>query len=515
MSRALWPATRVAVNLFLIAVAVIGGLWVLGELRVVVVPVLASLLLATLLVPPADFLRRQGWPSALATGVVMIAAAVLLGGLVALIAPAFVDQFDELESSVDEAVNEVVRWLVQGPFDLERSQIDEAVQNGLDSLRQNAGGIGRGVLSGASMLAEVIAGLLLMVVLVFFFVHDGRGMWKFGLSLVPRGRRELVDGAGREAWAATAGYMRGVALIAVVDAALIGIALAVIGVPLVVPLMVLVFLGAFIPLVGAVASGAIAALVALISNGVVDAALVLGAIVVIQQVEGDLLYPNVVGRMIRLHPVAILLVLTAGTVVAGIIGALLAIPAAAAAWTAFRYAREQLDEENQASVVHLLQPGVEHFDAAIAGDDRLAEVLGHPVAPGWATFTEALPMAREGVAADPDNPWGPRFFVAGEPPELVGWGGFKGRPKEGVIELGYEIAEARREQGLATAAAQAMVDEAFADPAITEVIAHTLPERNASNRVLEKLGFRFAEETHEDEQAVWRFSLSRAYRSSG
>lgn len=332
-------------NLFLIAVAVIGGLWLLGELRVVVVPVLASLLVATLLLPPADFLRRHRWPSAIATGAVMVAAAAIVGGVIALIAPAFVDQFGELESSVDEAVEEVVRWLVQGPFDLERKQIDEGVQNALDSLRSNAGGIGEGVLTGASILAEVVAGLLLMVVLVFFFVHDGRRMWEFGLSLVPRERRELVDGAGREVWEATAGYMRGVALIAVVDAVLIGIALALIGVPLVVPLMVLVFFGAFIPLVGAVASGAIAALVALISNGVVDAALVLAAIVAIQQIEGDLLYPNVVGRMIRLHPVAILLILTAGTVVAGIIGALLSIPVAAAAWTAFRYARERLDEE--------------------------------------------------------------------------------------------------------------------------------------------------------------------------
>ena len=341
MSRVLWPITRVALNLVLIALAVIGGLWLLGELRVVVVPVLASLLLATLLVPPADFLRRHGWPSAPAAGLVMVGFAGIVGGIAALIAPAFVDQFGELETSVDEAVEEVVRWLVQGPFDLERSQIDEGVQNGLDSLRSNAGGIGRGVLSGASLLAEVIAGLLLMVVLVFFFVHDGRGMWKFGLSLVPRQRRELVDGAGHEVWTATAGYMRGVALIAVVDAVLIGIALALIGVPLVVPLMVLVFFGAFIPLVGAVFSGAIAALVALISNGVVDAAFVVGAIVAIQQIEGDLLYPNVVGRMIRLHPVAILLVLTAGTVVAGIVGALLSIPVAAAAWTAFRYVREQ------------------------------------------------------------------------------------------------------------------------------------------------------------------------------
>lgn len=160
-------------------------------------------------------------------------------------------------------------------------------------------------------------------------------------------------------------------------------------------------------------------------------------------------------------------------------------------------------------MVRLLRPTVEHFDAALAGDERLAEVLGHPVAPGWATFAEALPMAREAVAAKPGDRWGPRFFVTEDPLELVGWGGFKGAPRDGTIELGYEIAEPRRERGLATAAARAMVAEAFADPAVTEVIAHTLPERNASNRVLEKLGFRFAEETKEGEQAVWRFSLCR------
>jgi [ribosomal protein S5]-alanine N-acetyltransferase len=161
-------------------------------------------------------------------------------------------------------------------------------------------------------------------------------------------------------------------------------------------------------------------------------------------------------------------------------------------------------------VIRLLQPTVEQLDAAIAGDDRLAAALGHTVAPDWATFAEALPHTRDAVAANPDDLWGPRLFVTADPPELVGWGGFKGAPKEGVVELGYEIAACRRERGLATAAAQAMVAEAFADPAVTTVIAHTLPERNASNRILEKVGFRFAEATHEGDQAVWRFSLRRS-----
>ncbi|MGC1166001.1 MAG: AI-2E family transporter [Solirubrobacterales bacterium] len=343
MSRVLWPATRVALNLILLLAGIVFALWILGQLRIVVVPVLVALLLATFLIPPVDWLRRHGWPSAVATFVVMLLGAALLAGLIALIAPAFVDQFGELEESVDEAIEEVVRWLVQGPFDLARSDIDRAVEDGLASLRENAGGIGKGVLSGATLLAEVIAGLLLLVVLLFFFVHDGRRMWAWAASLAPERHRELIDGAAGEVWSSTAGYMRGVALIAVIDAVLIGIALTIIGVPLVLPLMVVVFLGAFIPLVGAFVAGAIAALVALISEGPIDAAFVIAAIVAIQQIEGDLLYPNVVGRAIQLHPVAILLVLAAGTVVAGILGALLSVPVAAAAWIAFDYVRRERD----------------------------------------------------------------------------------------------------------------------------------------------------------------------------
>jgi putative heme transporter len=345
VTRALWPFTRVVLNLIVLGAGVVLGLWVLGQLRVVVVPVLVALLLATFLVPMVDELRRRGCPSAVATWIVILLSLVLLGGVIALIVPLFVDQFGELESTVDEGIEEVVRWLIQGPLDMERREIDRAVEDALDNLRSNAGSIGQGVLSGASVLAEAVAGLLLLVVLVFFFVHDGRGMWARLLSFVPERHRELVDGAGREVWKSTSGYMRGVALIAVVDAVLIGIALLVIGVPLVVPLMVVVFLGAFIPLVGAFLTGAIAALVALISEGPLAAGFVVAAITAIQQIEGDLLYPNIVGRAIRLHPVAILLILTAGTVIAGILGALLAIPVAAAVWTAMEHVRRERNPE--------------------------------------------------------------------------------------------------------------------------------------------------------------------------
>jgi [ribosomal protein S5]-alanine N-acetyltransferase len=161
-------------------------------------------------------------------------------------------------------------------------------------------------------------------------------------------------------------------------------------------------------------------------------------------------------------------------------------------------------------MVRLVRAELHLMDAALAGDEALAEALGHEVVPGWATFTKALGPTRDAVAADSGGAaWGTRFFVAGQPAELVGWGGFKGPPNDGVVELGYEIAESRQGRGLATAATRAMLAEAFAHEEVALVIAHTLPERNASTRVLEKAGFVYDGEAREGGEAVWRFSHAR------
>jgi RimJ/RimL family protein N-acetyltransferase len=161
-------------------------------------------------------------------------------------------------------------------------------------------------------------------------------------------------------------------------------------------------------------------------------------------------------------------------------------------------------------MVTLVRADMLLMDAAIAGDDALAMALRHDVVPGWASFREALKPTRDALYVDPDSAkWGTRFFVTGDPPELVGWGGFKGAPQDGVVELGYEIAESRQGRGLATAATLAMLDEAFADPSVDAVVAHTLAERNASTRVLEKAGFEFDAETSEDGMDVWRWRLPR------
>jgi ribosomal-protein-alanine N-acetyltransferase len=161
-------------------------------------------------------------------------------------------------------------------------------------------------------------------------------------------------------------------------------------------------------------------------------------------------------------------------------------------------------------MIRLVRADLHLIDAAFAGDDALASALGHDVVAGWSTFVGALRTTRDALAADPGaSAWGARFFVAGDPPELVGWGGFKGPPQNGVVELGYEIAERRQGRGLATAATRAMLAEAFADERVEAVIAHTLAERNASNRVLEKNGFRYDGEARENGRVVWRFSVTR------
>ena len=161
-------------------------------------------------------------------------------------------------------------------------------------------------------------------------------------------------------------------------------------------------------------------------------------------------------------------------------------------------------------MIRLVRANATLLEAALQGDDALERALGVDVVPGWVSFTEALPPTRDAVAADPGRvEWGSRFFLAGDPPELVGWGGFKGPPQDGIVELGYEIAQARQRRGLATAATRAMLDEAFADDRVTAVIAHTLAERNASTRVLEKAGFAFEGKAEEDGEAVWRWRRAR------
>lgn len=332
---------RASLEFLLIAAAGVVVVLALVRLRLVVLPVFVALLATTFLLPAVRRMRAAGLPSATATLAAMLGATAVVAVVLVLLVPPAVSELGDVGTSAREGLDELTRWLVDGPVGLEQREVDDAVDSALDAVREHAGGIGRGVVDGATIAAEIIAGFFIAVVLTFFFLHDGERIWGWVLSLVPQRHRRHVDAFGHDAFAALGGYLRGVAIVAVVDATLIGLGLLALGVPLVLPLAVLTFLAAFLPLVGAVAAGAVAALVALVTEGAVDAILVVVLVTLVQQVEGDLLYPVVVGRAIELHPAATLLAVTAGGVLGGIIGAAIGAPVAAVAWAGVRRWREE------------------------------------------------------------------------------------------------------------------------------------------------------------------------------
>lgn len=308
--------------------------WLFLALRLVTIPAFVALLATTMLHPLVDALRRRRWPDLAATWAVLLGTAVLLAGSVALLVPAFADQAGDLEDNLDGGIAEIEDWLESGPLqlddiDLQRS-LDQAVGRVAESDR---------LVEGVTLAGEVLAGALLALVMTFFFVKDGPRITASAQRLLPRERRATADAAAGAGWAALAAYVRGTAVVGVVNGVIIGVGLAIIGVPLALPLGVITAVSAFFPLVGAVVAGAVAALVALFSGGITDALLVLGLVVIVQQVEGDVLSPLVMGRALRLHPLVILVAVTVGAVAAGLLGAFLAVPltgVAVAAVTATR-----------------------------------------------------------------------------------------------------------------------------------------------------------------------------------
>ena len=327
-----WRAILLAVGVVLLARA-------LGEVRLVVVPLAVALLLTTLLAPPARALRRLGLPAALAALAVLFTFLGAVGAAVLLLGPTVAGELDDLGVQLRGGAEEVLEWPTG--LGLSREDLDRSLDQVAEQARQNAGGIGSGVLSGAVMAVELVAGSLLLVVLAFFLLKDGARMWDWLLGQVHPARAEALDELGRRLWRRLGAYARGVVVVAAFDAVFIGLALWVIGVPLVLPLAVLTFFTAFIPIVGAFAAGAAAVLVALVSGGPQDAALTLLAVIAVQQIESQLLQPVVVGRSVRIHPAIILLVVTAGGILAGIPGAMLATPVLAVAVTAAGYLRER------------------------------------------------------------------------------------------------------------------------------------------------------------------------------
>ena len=314
-----WRLLIVAAALFVLFTA-------LGRLRLVVMPVLFALFLTAILSPAAQFLRRRGWPPVAATFVVFLAALGILVGLGFWLVPRVADQFGNVGKQASQGFKDVQHWLTRPPFRLKQADIDKYINSAKKQLSSRQGQIVKGAITGVGLALEVLTTTLLTVVLTFFFVKDGErmGAWFFGL--VDEDRAAELREIGRRSWDALGGYIRGTAVNGLVNGSVMGVTLAVVGVPLALPLAFLTFVGAFIPLVGAIVTGVIAALIALVAKGGVAALVVLGATIVVHNLEGYLVGPFVLGRAVHLHPVAVLLSLTTGTILAGVLGAFLAVP---------------------------------------------------------------------------------------------------------------------------------------------------------------------------------------------
>jgi predicted PurR-regulated permease PerM len=304
-------------------------LYLLILLKVIVVPVIVALFLATLLVPLVKWLEGRGWSHLTAVLAVFLGAVLLLVAIIVGFIPLIGNELETLRQRADEGVAEVQRFIASRPFGLSEADLNRYLEQARQRFTENSSGLTRGAVAGVTVIGELITGLILCLFLTFFFVKDSERFTRWILDFAGRQRAPHLREIGTRSATAVSGYLRGQATVGAVDAIFIGIGLAIVGVPLVVPLAFLTFVAAFLPLVGAVVAGALAALVALVTKGFTAALIVVGIALLVQQLEGHLLAPLLLGRAVALHPVVIILALAAGSILGGIIGAFLAVPIAA------------------------------------------------------------------------------------------------------------------------------------------------------------------------------------------
>jgi predicted PurR-regulated permease PerM len=301
-------------------------IWLAGYFSHLMVPIAIALLLAALMAPGVERLVKWGVPRGLSALLVMIAGIAVVGGLLTFVIIQFIDGLPDLQQRVSDSLDQIQKWLNNGPLHIDKGQITDFLNNIIDTIKENQSAITQGAITTATTIGEILTGLLLTVFVLIFFLYDGAGIWKFVTRGVPERVRGRVDVAGRRGFGALVSYVRATAAVALVDAVGIGIGLAIVGVPLVIPLSALVFLSAFVPIIGAVLAGTVAVLIALVANGFIQAVIVLAIVIGVMQLESHVLQPWLLGRAVRLHPLAVVLAIAAGLIAAGIAGALLSVP---------------------------------------------------------------------------------------------------------------------------------------------------------------------------------------------
>jgi predicted PurR-regulated permease PerM len=320
---------RSAQVLLVLAVAAVATYGLL-QIKLLVIPVLIALILAAAIAPFVNLLRRRGLPGGVATGLAFVGLLLVLAGVSTVIYFSVRSQWGELAQQASSGLDELENFLLTGPVPLDREQLNQA-REGLGQFAASSQ-VRSGAIMGLSMVTEFLAGAALMVVFLFFFLKDGAKIWAFFLRPFSGSREARLRRAGHRTPEVLGGYVRGTAIVALVDTVAIGAALLILQVPLAIPLAIIVFITAFVPLVGATVAGILAALVALVANGPVVALIVVAVVIAVNQLEGDLLQPMVMGKSLQLHALVILMALTAGTILAGIIGAVLSVPLAAVSW---------------------------------------------------------------------------------------------------------------------------------------------------------------------------------------
>ncbi|KOG43993.1 membrane protein [Streptomyces virginiae] len=312
---------------------------VIGSVRLVVLAFAAALLITALLEPTVSRLHRAGLSQGLSTALTALFGFVVLGLIGWFVVWQVLDNLDTLSGRLQEGIEELKRWLLDSPFHVTEQQINDVAGSLSDAIGTSTSEITSTGLRGVTVLVEIITGMLLAMFSTLFLLYDGRRIWQWTLKLVPAAARPDVADAGPAAWGTLTAYVRGTLIVAFIDALFIGLGIYFLGVPLAVPIAVVIFLASFVPLVGAVASGALAVVVALVTQGVFTALMTLLVVLVVQQIEGHVLQPFILGRAVRVHPLAVVLAVATGGVVAGIGGAVVAVPLVAVANTVIGHLR--------------------------------------------------------------------------------------------------------------------------------------------------------------------------------
>ena len=338
------PVVRLGVlawALIAIVAVAVGAGFVLSRLTVVVVPLVLALFPAAVLVPPTSALKRRGVPGGLAAGIVLLVALGLFVGLFSALTPVVASELGGLAEKVEEGYGEVRSYLSNSVLGIDAPPLEQALQRFRESASEEGADLSGRVVEGVAVLAEGFAGIALALFALFFYLKDGERIAGWARNLFPRRMRADVQGIGDRVWFTIGAYIRGLLVIGLADALLIGIGLLALRVPLALPLAILVFFGALFPIVGAFLAGTVAVLVALATNGVGAALAVLLLIIVVQQLEVHILTPIMLGRATELHPLGVIAALTAGAVLLGVLGAFLSVPVAASVARGVAYLRNR------------------------------------------------------------------------------------------------------------------------------------------------------------------------------